>query len=155
VFKTWIEHERIKCVPTYALKSEISPAKYTSSYTKTLYKAEEEMNKLETRVAWELDNMPNIKWWHRNMSRIGFNINGYVNAYPDIIAMTHNRHILMIEPKGDHLENSESTRKAEVGSVWANKAGQAYRYYMVFENKNLKINGATHFDEFLEFVRGL
>lgn len=155
VFKTWIEHEKIKCVPTYGLKSEISPAKYTSSYTKTLYKAEEEMNKLETRVAWELDNMPNIKWWHRNMSRIGFNINGYVNAYPDIIAMTTGGHILMIEPKGDHLENSESAKKAEVGSVWANKAGPAYRYYMVFENKDLKINGATHFDKFLEFTRGL
>ncbi|MDR3164798.1 MAG: DEAD/DEAH box helicase family protein [Synergistaceae bacterium] len=155
VFKAWIEHERIKCVPTYALKSEISPAKYTSSYTKTLYKAEEEMNKLETRVAWELDNMSNIKWWHRNISRTGFNINGYVNAYPDIIAMTRNGRILMIEPKGDHLENSESTRKAHIGSVWANKAGEKYRYYMVFDNKNLKINGATHFDEFLGFVRGL
>jgi type III restriction enzyme len=155
VFKTWIEHERIKCVPTYALKSEISPTKYTSSYTKTLYKAEEEMNKLETRVAWELDNMSNIKWWHRNISRTGFNINGYVNAYPDIIAMTESGRILMIEPKGDHLENSESVKKAEVGSVWANKAGEKYRYYMVFENKNLKINGATHFDEFLRFVRGL
>jgi type III restriction enzyme len=154
-FKTWVELEYIKCEPAYVLKGEISPAKYTSSYTKTLYKAEEEMNKLETRVAWELDNMPNIKWWHRNMSRTGFNINGFINAYPDIIAMTHKGHILMIEPKGDHLENAESTRKAEVGSIWANKAGQAYRYYMVFENKNLKINGATHFDEFLEFVRGL
>jgi type III restriction enzyme len=155
MFKTWIEHERIKCVPAYALKSEISPAKYTSSYTKTLYKAEEEMNKLETRVAWELDNMPNIKWWHRNISRTGFNINGYVNAYPDIIAMTHIGHILMIEPKGDHLENSESARKSHIGSVWANKAGEKYRYYMVFENKDLKINGATHFDEFLGFTRGL
>jgi type III restriction enzyme len=155
VFKRWIEHERIKCVPTYALKAEISPAKYTSSYTKTLYKAEEDMNKLETRVAWELDNMPNIKWWHRNISRTGFNINGYVNAYPDIIAMTHNGRILMIEPKGDHLENSESVKKAEVGSVWANKAGEKYRYYMVFENKDLKINGATLFDEFLGFVKGL
>ncbi|MDR1650674.1 MAG: hypothetical protein LBR87_02690, partial [Synergistaceae bacterium] len=74
---------------------------------------------------------------------------------PDIIAMTESGHILMIEPKGDHLENSESAKKAEVGSVWANKAGPAYRYYMVFENKDLKINGAAHFDEFLGFVRGL
>jgi type III restriction enzyme len=155
VFNTWIQHGRIKCVPSYALKNEISPAKYASSYTRTLYKAEEEMNKLEARVAWELDNMPNIKWWHRNMSRTGFNINGYVNAYPDIIAMTESSYILMIEPKGDHLENSDSTRKARIGSVWANKAGEKYRYYMVFENKNLNINGATHLDEFLGFVRGL
>jgi type III restriction enzyme len=79
-----------------------------------------------------------------------------VNAYPDIIACTENGHILMIEPKGDHLiENSESLHKAKVGNVWAGKAGEMYRYYMVFKNKDLKINGAFQFDRFMEIMRGL
>jgi type III restriction enzyme len=155
VFNLWIQQGRIKCVPTYAFKGEISPAKFASAFPKSLYKAEEEMNELERKVAWELANLPNIKWWHRNMSRTGFNINGYVNAFPDIIATTKNGHILMIEPKGDHLENTESARKADIGSIWANKAGDAYRYYMVFENKDLKINGAERLDRFMEIVRGL
>jgi len=32
--------------------------------------------------------MDNIKWWHRNISCLGFQINGAIYAYPDIIAMT-------------------------------------------------------------------
>jgi type III restriction enzyme len=154
-FDLWIQQGKITCAPKYAFKSVISPIKHTSAFPKSLYGAEEEMNGLEKKVAWELANLPNIKWWHRNIARSGFYINGYVNAYPDIIAMTASGKILMIEPKGDHLENTESRQKAKIGRAWQNMAGANFRYYMVFENKEPEGEGALRFDDFMTIVREL
>ena len=154
-FILWIEQGKVSCKPTYMLPESISLVQYTKSMTRMLYAAEEEMNGLERDVAWELANMPNILWWHRNMARRGFVINGYVNAYPDIIAMTTGGMVLMVEPKGDHLENTESRQKVEIGRRWQHLAGDNYRYYMVFCDKDLRVEGAVHFDRFLEIVRGL
>lgn len=155
LFDLWTQQGKITCEPIYSLKQTISPLKVTTTLPKMLYTAEEEMNGLEFDVAWELANLPNIKWWHRNIARTGFNINGYVNAYPDIIAMTESGRILMIEPKGDHLENEESRQKVKIGAIWQNMAGANYRYYMVFRHKDLNVQGAVHFDRFMEIVRGL
>jgi type III restriction enzyme len=158
VFKNWIELGKTQCEPRYAFKKTISPVKFTSMHPKSLYKSEEAMNSLEEEVVMELASFENIKWWHRNMSRTGFNINGYVNAYPDIIALTMKGHILMIEPKGDHLENSESRQKISVGRTWQNRAntsGDVYRYYMVFKTKDLNIDGAVQLGRFLEIVKEL
>lgn len=154
-FQLWIEQGKITCEPRYVFPKSISPLKFTSTLPRSLYTAEEEMNGLEKDVVWELANLPNIKWWHRNISRSGFNINGYINAFPDIIAMTNSGKILMIEPKGDHLENMESKQKAAVGKTWERMAGRDYRYYMVFKEKDLKHEGTVRFDMFLEIVKGL
>jgi len=154
-FELWVEQGKIICEPTYRLKGTISPLKATKTLPKTLYTAEEMMNGLEHTVAWELSNLPNIKCWHRNIARTGFCINGYVNAYPDIIAMTESGKILMIEPKGDHLENAESRQKIEIGSVWQSMAGANYRYYMVFREKDLNLKGAVRFDRLMEIVKEL
>ncbi|MCL2163186.1 MAG: hypothetical protein FWH55_02085 [Oscillospiraceae bacterium] len=155
IFNLWVEQGKITCASVFGLKRAISPLKVTKTMPKTLYTAEEEMNDLEYDVAWELANLPNIHWWHRNISRSGFCINGYVNAFPDIIALTASGKILMIEPKGDHLENAESRRKVEIGNVWQSMAGADYRYYMVFRDKDLDVKGAVRFDGFMEIVRGL
>jgi type III restriction enzyme len=157
-FNLWIDQGKITCEPIYAFKNIISPVKFNSTLPKSLYTSEEEANGLENKVIWELANLPNIRWWHRNISRSGFNINGDVNAFPDIIAMTTCGKILLVEPKGDHLENAESRRKVDIGRHWqnlANKAGDRYRYYMVFKNKDLQIDGAVQFDRFLEIAREL
>ena len=154
-FNRWILEGKITTEPRYNLKSTISPLKVNQTFDKTLYEAEEEMNGLEQDVAWELANLPNIKWWHRNLSRTGFSINGYVNAYPDIIAMTVSGKILILEPKGDHLENAESRRKADIGSEWQRLSGGKYRYFMVFRDKNLNVRGAVRFNEFKKIVQEL
>ncbi len=39
--------------------------------------------------------------------------------------------ILMVETKGDHLDNDESKEKAKIGDQWAKLAGKQYKYYMV------------------------
>lgn len=154
-FNTWIEQGKISCEPHYALPQSVSPVRFDKSLTRTLYTAEEDMNGLERDVAWELANLPNIVWWHRNMSRTGFCLNGYKNAYPDMIALTTSGKILMIEPKGDHLENAESRQKVEIGRKWQHLAGSNYRYYMVFRDKDLHIEGAWKFDAFMEIVKEL
>ena len=121
----------------------------------SLYTAEEDMNDLEKDLVWEIANLPNIRWWHRNISKKGFCINAFERHYPDIIVMTKNGKILLIETKGDHLENSESEKKCSIGREWANLAGADYRYYMVFRYKDLKWDGAVRFNRLLEIVQGL
>jgi len=113
------------------------------------------MNSWEEKIAWELSSMENIRWWHRNVSRTGFNINGYVNAYPDIIAMTQNGRIFVVEPKGKHLDNSDSMHKAKVGMLWEKLAGREYRYCMVFEDNDFQTKDAVGFDEFLDIAKVL
>lgn len=68
---------------------------------KSLYTAEEDVNGYESKVAWELSALSNIRWWHRNISRKGFAINGAVTAYPDLIVMTESGKLLLVETKGD------------------------------------------------------
>ena len=156
VFDTWIEQGTITCAPWYSLPGSISPLKVTSVYPNTLYTAEEEMNGPEKQIAWELSNLPSILWWHRNLSRQGFFINGYGNkAYPDFIAMTRSGKTLMIESKGDYLSNPDSARKVKLGRAWEKLAGPQYRYYMVFQDQALAADGAYPLNRFIEIARGL
>jgi len=154
IFDKWLEQEIITCQPSYKLPSSISPVSFTSTIPNSLYTSEQDMNGYERKVIWELSSLNNIKWWHRNISRRGFQINGHVHAYPDIIVMTHSGRILVIEPKGDFLE-SESKQKANVGMKWSSLAGKNFRYFMVFESKQPDYPGAYSFDRFMEIVKGL
>lgn len=52
----------------------------------------------------------------------------------------------------DQLENAESREKIKLGRAWQNAAGSQYRYYMVFQNKDLHLDGAYRFDEFLKIL---
>ncbi|MFR7949316.1 MAG: hypothetical protein ACLU4I_13355 [Subdoligranulum sp.] len=117
--------------------------------------AEEDMNEYEFKMVWALSELGNVKWWHRNISRLSFQINGPVHAYPDIIVMLHSGKILMVETKGDHLDNDESKEKAKIGDQWAKLAGKQYKYYMVFETKQPDYPGAYSLERFMEIVQGL
>jgi type III restriction enzyme len=154
-FGLWREQGKITVEPCYSFPKSISPLRYTQTMPNSLYAAEEDMNGLEKDVVWAISNLQNIQWWHRNASKTGFCVNGFENAYPDIIVMTKSSKILLLETKGDHLENTESARKCRIGREWANLAGASYRYYMVFREKDLKWDGAVRFDELLEIVQGL
>ena len=155
VFDTWLEQDKISCLPYYALPSVISPTAFTTMVPKSLYTAEEDMNEYEFKVVWALSELSNVKWWHRNISRLGFQINGPVHAYPDIIVMLHSGKVLMVETKGDHLDNDESKEKAKIGDQWAKLAGKQYKYYMVFETKQPDYPGAYSLERFMEIVKGL
>ena len=158
-FNLWMEQERIHCESTYCFPKVIAPAKTIASIPKSLYEEEGQFdNDYEKKVVWELSALSNVKWWHRNSVRKGFAINGAVTAYPDLIVMTESGKVLLIETKGDQLENIESRVKAEIGSKWAAKAsilGKTYKYYMVYQSKEPGYEGAYSHDRFMEIVRGL
>ncbi len=154
-FETWIEQEKIECLPMYSFPKTISPTDVITTLPNSLYSAEENVNDYEFKVVSMLSSMENIKWWHRNMSKKGFCINGSVNAYPDIIAETTSGKILVIETKGEHLDNDESALKAKLGKTWASLAGKNYKYFMVFEKKDTGKVGAYTFDQFVEIIKEL
>ena len=158
-FDLWLEQELITCAPTYCFPKMIAPVKTISSIPKSLYEEEEQFDTdYEKKVVWELSALSNIKWWHRNMSKKGFAINGAITAYPDLVVMTESGKMLLIETKGDQLENSESRVKAETGAKWAAKAsmlGRLYKYYMVFQTKEPGYEGAYSYERFMEIVKGL
>ena len=156
MFYEWVEQDKISCQPSYKLPREISPTNTIASIPKSLYNEEEKFDtEYERKVVMELSSLNNIKWWHRNMARKGFAINGAVNAYPDLMVRTESGKLLLIETKGDQLENSESREKAETGAKWAEMAGRMYKYYMVFETKNPGYNGAYSYEEFMRIVKEL
>jgi len=56
----------------------------------------------------------------------------------------------LLETKGDHLD---ADQKIRLGSLWTNKAGNNYRYFMLYEKRNL--SGAYNLEEFLNIIREL
>lgn len=86
------------------------------------------------------------------MSRKGFVVNGFVNHYPDFIVMTEKGKIVLIETKGDHLDNEQNRKKLTLSRKWQEKAGEPFRYYMVFPEKAPDLDGAYAFDRFLEML---
>ncbi|MCL1887359.1 MAG: hypothetical protein FWF96_00610 [Kiritimatiellaeota bacterium] len=61
----------------------------------------------------------------------------------------------MIEVKGDDRDNTDSRQKVKIGRAWQNKAGDGYRYYMVFKDRKFDEEGAYHLDEFMKIVKEL
>ena len=155
-FNTDLETESISVRESYALPDLIFP-KETVTYgiSKSLYEEEGKMNNLEMRCAERFSGLDNVKWWHRNIERKGFCINGPINHYPDFIVETNNGHIVMVETKGAHLKNEESAQKLKLGKRWADKAGETYRYYMVFDEGDVPMDGAYEMSKFLEILQRL
>lgn len=154
-FMQWLETERIVCQPAYKLPLSIHPMSSTDMYGKSLYQAEEDMNHLEQDLIMELTGVSNVRWWHRNIARHGFCINGYINHYPDIMIMTNSGKIVFVETKGEHLKNDDSKDKIELGSAWRNAAGNQYRYYMVFREEGNLPDGAVSMSRFIETIKQL
>ena len=105
------------------------------------------MNGFEEKVINDISNMSNIAFWTRNIEKKGFRINGFINHYPDFIIQTKSGKTIVLETKGDHLD-AES--KIKLGNVWANKAGNNYRYFMVYEKR--EVENAYKLDTFLDVI---
>ena len=153
-FLALIDSKKIFALPSYKLPDVISPTRFQKSWDNSLYVAEEEVNSLEYKIASALTRLDNVLWWHRNRSKKGFCLNGFINHYPDFIVRMKNGVILLIEAKGDDRDNSDSRQKLELGKIWEAKAGSDnYSYFMVFDNNPL--NGALSFDEFMSIMNSL
>ncbi|MBN1988503.1 MAG: type III restriction endonuclease subunit R, partial [Bacteroidales bacterium] len=95
-------------------------------------------NGFEQEVIMNIASLENVLFWHRNIERRGFALNGFEsNHYPDFIIFTRNGNLILIETKGDHLDNDESRAKNLLGKKWAEKAGDNFKYFMVFQKKEV------------------
>lgn len=106
VYAADIEYEQI-----------IHPVSSTGMFGGSLYQAEEDMNNLEQDLVMELTALPNVRWWHRNIARHGFAINGFIKHYPDIMIITQSGKIIFAETKGNHLKNDDSRDKILLGQA--------------------------------------
>ena len=155
-FDKWLETERIVCKPYFRLRPSIHPASHTDIYARSLYAAEDgDMNKLEQKLIVELTALPNVRWWHRNIARQDFAINGFIRHYPDIMIMTQRGKLICAETKGEHLKNDDSREKIALGQAWRTAAGKDFRYYMVFENEENLLPGAVSMSQFIDTVKAL
>jgi type III restriction enzyme len=136
---------QISIMDNFRLLETITPSANAPDIPKSLYRREGKIGNFEARVIGELAGIDSVVWWHRNLSKgRGFRINGFLNHYPDFILRTERGKIIVVETKGDDRDNSDSEKKLLLGKKWEAKAGDQYRYMMVFENN--PIEGAERLD---------
>lgn len=81
---------------------------------------EAEFNGDERDVAVHLDGEGAVKWWHRNVARSQYAVQGWRRAkiYPDFIFAARKgdsgTRIMVLETKGDQLDNLDTAYKREV-----------------------------------------
>ncbi len=147
-FKDRLDTDTIFIKPSFVLPNKISPGETAKDMPKTLYEKEGKINSYEERIINEIANMPNIAFWTRNIERKGFRINGFINHYPDFIIQTKSGKTIILETKGDHLD---AEQKIRLGGLWASKAGNNYRYFMVYERRT--VDGAYKLEDFLNIIK--
>ncbi|MCJ8210657.1 DEAD/DEAH box helicase family protein [Mucilaginibacter sp. RS28] len=154
-FNDLIKIGKVVTQPAWHFSEMIVPGITGASISKSLYEREGAMNDFETSVIETISALPNISFWHRNLGRgKGFCINGYQsNHYPDFIVGTRLGRIVLIETKGDDRDNSDSQAKCRLGNKWEELAGDSFRYFMVFNQKQLA--GAYTKDRARELIREL
>ncbi|SHK42588.1 type III restriction enzyme [Hathewaya proteolytica DSM 3090] len=155
-FDKLIDSGKIICRENYTFPDVITPADTIDSIPNSLYVAEKnDMNNFERQLLDVIASQDNVLWWHRNIERKGFRINGYINHYPDFIVRTKTGKTVLIEAKGDYLDGYDSKTKLNLGRKWQSLAGRLYRYFMVFKDKDLGMDGAYTIDKFVEMFKDL
>ncbi len=149
-FKDFLDTDKVFIKASFQLPKSISPGLTSKDITKSLYEKEGSMNGFEERVINEIGNMTNIAFWTRNIERRGFRINGFVNHYPDFIIQTKSGKTILLETKGDHLD---AEPKIRLGGLWSSKAGNNYRYFMVYERRT--VDGAYKLEDFLNIIKDI
>jgi type III restriction enzyme len=149
-FKEFLDTDNVFIKASFQLPKNISPGDTSKDITKSLYEKEGSMNGFEERVINEIGNMSNIAFWTRNIEKRGFRINGFINHYPDFIIQTKSGKTILLETKGDHLD---AEQKIRLGNLWASKAGNSYRYFMVYDKRT--VAGAYTLDNFLNIIKDI
>ena len=111
----------VRLEPEYRFPESVVQANPMTSYDKGLYEAEDgRVDGLERRMVDLLANSQRVKWWHRVVERKAgeFSINGFVNHYPDFLALRNDGVLMAIETKGEHLgrgRQAQAEARYEVG----------------------------------------
>lgn len=141
----------------YSMKLSITLPEHTSQYLKTLYKEEDNnINSLEEKFMTKVSSLSNVKWWHRNLERNEFALNGYLNHYADFIIETNGGNIILVETKGEHLDGDDTKKKLELGTLWSTYSGPSkYKYFMAFDRSPLNEDGADLIDNIIQKISRL
>lgn len=139
--------------PSFELPRSINLLETTPGIVKSLYTEEWSMNSFENKAILAIANLESVERWHRNIERRWFYINGWINTYPDFIVKMKSGKIVLIETKWDDRDNSDSKTKVMLWQYRANKAGDNYRYMMIFDTN--KVDGAFNFDEGIDRLKNL
>ncbi len=150
IFGKWLATDRIKLKGHYTFIDKITLRDELVGIDKGLYAAEENVNGFEYDAIAAIAEHPNVLFWHRNRERKEFGINGFVNHYPDFIVRMKSGVTILIETKGDHLDNPESEEKRWLGNKWADLAGYNFKYFMVFQSK--EVDGAITLKTLLQLL---
>ncbi|MBQ8046793.1 MAG: DEAD/DEAH box helicase family protein [Prevotella sp.] len=154
VFQQWLNTGRIQLDGNYTFIDSIAMTKEELvGIDKGLYVAEETVNDFEYDVISAIADNPNVLFWHRNREKKDFCINGFINHYPDFIIRMKSGKTILVETKGDHLVNDDSKNKIWLGNKWADLAGNNYRYFMVFQTK--EVEGAITVKQLLQYLNEL
>lgn len=140
----------VRLEPAYRFPESFVQATPMTSYDGALYEAEDgRVDGLERKMADLLANNRRVRWWHRVVERKAgeFCINGFVNHYPDFLALTYDGTLMAVETKGEHL-GDDAKRKLRLGTRWADMAGAGFRYFMVFEREAPDADNAFTLAEF-------
>lgn len=155
-FYEWLDCGKIVCKESYELPKVITPYITTNAIPKSLYTEEkDDLNGFENKLIDVIVGLDNVKWWHRIIDRKDFRINGCINHYPDFMVMTNSNKLILVESKGEHLDGSASKTKLKLGRKWQSQAGDSFRYFMVFEKKELDLDGSYTIDKFAEIIKAL
>lgn len=138
-FNEWVDMGKVKLRNSFRFPSTISSTNPTTGIPKSLYGKEDKLDSdTEHSVISAVAALENVEFWHRNISKNGLCINGFINHYPDFIVKMRSGKIVVIEVKGDKRQE-ENADRLELGTTWANMAGiNSYRYFMVFESNPIK-----------------
>lgn len=104
--------------------------------SKMLYQEEDHLDTLEDRFAKQLIALDNVDFWHKNQERgHGFFINGFINHYPDFIIRLKSGKVVLVETKGNQLNNTDSKNKLELGDLWQSyDSTRNFSYFMTYDN---------------------
>ena len=149
-FRRMLDTDQIFTKGEYKIPNKITLKTPSQGIIKMLHTKEEMVNGFEAEVINDVANLESVEWWTRNVERRGFYINGFINHYPDFIIKTKKGKIVLLETKGDHLD---AEKKIRLGSLWANKAGNDYRYFLVYKER--QVEGAYTKSAFLEIMKNL
>lgn len=155
-FGTLLSRGDVRLAPEYRLPKSFVQANPMTSYDKELYEAEDgRVDGVERKMVDLLANSPRVVWWHRVVERKPgeFSINGFINHYPDFLALRDDGTLMAIETKGEHL-GDDARRKLRLGTRWSDMAGAGFRYFMVFEREALDEANAFTLAEFGSEILG-
>jgi len=90
-----------------------------------------DMNSEEADCAWALERLhPTLKYWVRNLEKQmqhSFWLQTSTDRfYPDFVAQLKDGRILVVEYKGQFLDNEDSREKKQIGKLWAEKSGNLF-----------------------------